>query len=103
MPSSRYQYTKKIKRGKKTVRKPTLYPKIPLRDDDIYIFSRESDKLEHISYRFYGTPEYWWVIAKANNISNGTIFLKPGRQLRIPQSTSITEILNSMEELNSLY
>ena len=103
MPSTRYKYTKKIKRGKKTVRKPTLYPKIPLRDDDIYIFSRESDKLEHISYRFYGTPEYWWVIAKANNISKGSIFLEPGKQLRIPQPSSIQEILNSMKELNSLY
>jgi hypothetical protein len=103
MPNSRYDYTKSKKVNKKSVFKPTLYPKIPLRDDDIYIFSRESEKLEHISYRFYGTPEYWWVIAKANNISNGSIFLKPGRQLRIPQSTSIQEILNSLEELNSLY
>ena len=103
MPNSRYKYTKKIKRGKKTVRKPTLYPKIPLRDDDIYIFSRESDKLEHLSHRFYNTPEYWWVIAKANNISNGSIYLKPGRQLRIPELNSIQEILNSLEELNSLY
>jgi len=103
MPSSRYKYTKNIKRNKKNVRKPTLYPKIPLRDDDIYIFSKESDKLEHISYRFYNTPEYWWVIAKANNISNGTIFLEPGKQLRIPNLTSISVILNSMEELNSLY
>ena len=103
MAISRYNFTKAVKRNKKTVFKPTLYPKIPLRDDDIYIFSRESDKLEHISYRFYGTPEYWWVIARANNISNGTIFLEPGKQLRIPQSTSITKILNSMEELNSLY
>ena len=103
MPSSRYKYTKRIKRNKKTVFKPTLYPKIPLRDDDIYIFSRESDKLEHISYRFYGTPEYWWVIAKANNISNGSIFLEPGKQLRIPNITSISGILTSMEELNSLY
>ena len=92
-----------MKRGKKTVRKPTLYPKIPLRDDDIYIFSRESEKLEHLSYRFYESPEYWWVIAKANNISKGSIFLEPGKQLRIPNPASITEILNSMEELNSLY
>ena len=103
MSNSRYNFTKNKKVNKKSVFKPTIYPKIPLRDDDIYIFSRESDKLEHISYRFYGTPEYWWVIARANNISNGTIFLEPGKQLRIPQSTSITKILNSMEELNSLY
>ena len=103
MPNSRYNFTKNKKVNKKSVFKPTIYPKIPLRDDDIYIFSKESDKLEHISYRFYGTPEYWWVIAKANNISNGTIFLEPGKQLRIPNLTSITEILNSMEELNSLY
>ncbi len=103
MSNSRYTFTKNKKVNKKTVFKPTLYPKIPLRDDDIYIFSRESDKLEHISYRFYGTPEYWWVIAKANNISNGSIFLEPGKQLRIPTSTSIQEIFNSFEELNSLY
>ena len=68
MPNSRYDYTKSKKVNKKSVFKPTLYPKIPLRDDDIYIFSRESEKLEHISYRFYGTPEYWWVIAKANGV-----------------------------------
>ena len=103
MPSSRYDYTKTKKVNKKTVFKPTLYPKIPLRDDDIYIFSRESDKLEHLSHRFYNTPEYWWVIAKANNISNGSIFLEPGKQLRIPNITSISGILTSMEELNSLY
>lgn len=103
MPNSRYNYTKSKKVNKKSVFKPTLYPKIPLRDDDIYIFSRESEKLEHISYRFYGTPEYWWVIAKANNISKGSIFLEPGKQLRIPSSTNIQEILNSLEELNSLY
>ena len=103
MANSRYEYTKNKKVNKKSVFKPIIYPKIPLRDDDIYIFSRESEKLEHISYRFYGTPEYWWVIAKANNISKGSIFLEPGKQLRIPNPTSITEILNSMEELNSLY
>ena len=103
MPNSRYDYTKSKKVNKKSVFKQTLYPKIPLRDDDIYIYSRESDKLEHVSYRFYGTPEYWWVIAKANNISKGSIFLEPGKQLRIPNPTSITEILNSMDELNSLY
>ena len=103
MPSSRYKHTKNKKVNKKSVLKPTLYPKIPLRDDDIYIFSRESDKLEHLSYRFYNTPEYWWVIARANNISNGSIFLEPGKQLRIPNITSISGILTSMEELNSLY
>ena len=103
MPISRYKFTKKIKRNKKNVRKPTLYPKIPLRDDDIYIFSRESDKLEHLSYRFYKNSELWWVIARANNISKGTIFLEPGKQLRIPNPTSISEILTSMEALNSLY
>ena len=103
MPNSRYDYTKNKKVNKKSVFKPTMYPKIPLRDDDIYIYSRESDKLEHLSYRFYKNSELWWVIARANNISNGTIFLEPGKQLRIPNPASITEILNSMEELNSLY
>ena len=43
MPNSRYENISTKKVNKKTVFKPTLYPKIPLRDDDTYIFSKESD------------------------------------------------------------
>ena len=57
---------------------------------------------EHMA-KFYGDVTLWWVIAKANNISNGSIFLESGKQLRIPNITSISGILTSMEELNSLY
>ena len=35
MSNSRYNYTKNKKVNKKSVFKPIIYPKIPLRDDDI--------------------------------------------------------------------
>jgi nucleoid-associated protein YgaU len=101
MAISRYNFTKSVKRNKKTVLKPTLYPKISISDDDIYINARAGDRLEHISDRFYQTPEYWWIIARANNISNGEMYLDVAKQLRIPIDT--TKILNDLEEINNQY
>ena len=102
---SRYNFTG-IKIDKNTgnrVLKSTLYPEIRINDGDKFIYPLPGDRLESIAYRYYGDTTLWWIIAKANNISNGTIFLEPGKQLRIPNITSISGILTSMEELNSLY
>lgn len=101
MPISRYSFTKIIKKGVRRTLKPTLYPKIPLRDDDIYIYANGGDKFEHLSQRFYNNPTYWWIIARANNISGGEIYVDVTKQLRIP--TNITKVLNDLEEINNQY
>jgi len=67
-----------------------LYPKIELSENDIYILSNKTDRLDLLANKFYGDVTYWKVIAQANNIGKGTMTVEPGIRLRIP--TNISEI-----------
>ena len=49
-----------------------------------YYRARDGERLDSISYKFYKTANYWWLIAKVNNLANGTIAVPPGTVLRIP-------------------
>jgi hypothetical protein len=100
---NRYEHTiKKIdKKLKQKVLKPTVYPKIPLRDDDIYIYPKDMERSEHIAFRFYGDQSLWWIIAQANNIFDGSIYLNSNKQIRVPQN--IGNIFKDLELENSLF
>ena len=43
----------------KRVYKTTLYPKIEVDESDIYIYPNTEDRLDLLSYKYYGDPEYW--------------------------------------------
>ena len=47
------------------------------------------NRLDKISYKFYDTPNYWWVIAHANNIFDAFTEIPRGKILRIPPISSI--------------
>jgi len=66
----------------------TLYPIIEAADNDLYIRTKVGDRLDILANRFYGDVRLWWIIAQANHVGNGTLTLKPGIQLRIPQNVS---------------
>tara|TARA_R100001377_G_C3182203_1_gene107112 strand:- start:693 stop:989 length:297 start_codon:yes stop_codon:yes gene_type:complete len=79
--------------------KITNYPKFPKRPTDLYIISRELDRLDLISNQFYEDPRYWWIIAKANNLGKGTLDIPMGMQIRIPfPITDLTVKLREAEE-----
>lgn len=48
------------------------------------------NRIDLISYKFYGTPLLWWAIAVMNNITN-PLDVKAGIILRIPDLLSINE------------
>jgi hypothetical protein len=100
---NRYNYTsKKIDPKKKQkVLKPTIYPKIPVRDSDVFIYPKALERCEHIAWRFYGDQSLWWVIAQANNIFDGSIYLNSDKQIRVPQN--IGSILIDLESENALF
>tara|TARA_B100000214_G_C23728484_1_gene517690 strand:- start:384 stop:668 length:285 start_codon:yes stop_codon:yes gene_type:complete len=64
------------------------YPEIPLNVNDIYIQANDGTRLDMISMQYYNTPKYWWIIALANKMGKGTLYVKPGAQLRIPVNPS---------------
>jgi nucleoid-associated protein YgaU len=45
----------------------------------------ETDRLDTLAYRYYGDAMKWWIIARANNLVNGSIAIKPGTKLSIPR------------------
>ena len=81
MALDRYQFTK----TQQDRYRITRYPKFPKQESDLYIISREGDRLDLLANEFYEDPRYWWVLAEANpKLGKGTFDVPPGVQLRIP-------------------
>ena len=51
----------------------------------------------NLANQHYGDKDLWWIIARANNQSE-SVYMKPGKEYRIPKSISL--ILQEYEELN---
>lgn len=63
---------------------------VPISSQDQYftVDSTTENRLDIVSYRFYGTAIYWWVIAFANQIID-PFKVKIGDILRIPSLPSL--------------
>ena len=97
MPS-RYNNTKiKISRDGKRVLKPTIYPKIPIKDSDIFIYPKFGDRLDNLAQKYYKDVSLWWIIAKANNLDEAHIGLTLDEQIRIP--VDIELILDELRDM----
>ena len=96
MPS-RYKHTviRKNREGKR-VFKPTMYPKIPIRDSDVFLYPKFGDRLDNLAHKYYGDVSLWWIIAKANGLDAAHIGLEVDKQIRIP--TDIEPILIKLKE-----
>ena len=97
---SRYEDTEQTKnKFGKRVYKTTMYPHIRKRDNDLYITSKDGDRLDVLSNKYYNSADLWWIIAQANHIGKGTLVIEPWLQIRI--LTEIGEILAELEDLNN--
>ena len=93
----------KIKRDQVTKNryyKNIEYPEIPISENDVYIISKGTDRLDLLAFDYYNDIKLWWVISKANpnKIQRDSLFLNPGVQIRIP--SNIETIYNAFEKLN---
>ena len=83
--------------NKKRYLKNIKYPKIPIREGDVYVTATFGDRLDLLADRFYRDTKLWWVINYANptKLNRDSLFIKPGTQLRIPMETGeIIEAFN---------
>lgn len=98
--SSRYDTIQsKVTENNKRVQLTTLYPPIPRTEQDIYVITTTGDRLDALAYKYYGSVQYYWVIAQANNIGQGSIAIPAGQQLRIPGN--LDRILSDLAQLNA--
>jgi hypothetical protein len=98
--ANRYQYTNILTtRGtKKRYLSSIIYPKIKPSDDDLYIISESSDRLDILASKYYNDKTLWWIIATANNLNDASLSITPGTQMRIP--SNLSRILNDFEKIN---
>lgn len=75
----RVDYTKNI-----PYYETALLQTVPPESVPFYYTAQFGERLDNISNKFYKTPSNWWIIAKANNLANGTVAVTPGTKLFIP-------------------
>lgn len=79
------RYIKFTKDGQVFERVP--FAKIAKSDSDIYItFDKSKMRMDTLSYKYYGDPNYGWLILQANPDYGGFEFSIPdGVEIRIPR------------------
>ena len=87
-----YKYTKKKYLGS------IIYPKIKPNNNDMYVISQQSDRLDILASKYYNDQSLWWIIAVANNLNDASLSIEPGIQMRIP--SNVSQILNDLEKIN---
>jgi hypothetical protein len=97
MPN-RYQYSTTLtnKYTKKKYLGSIIYPKIKPNNNDMYIISQQSDRLDILASKYYNDQSLWWIIAVANNLNDASLSIEPGTQMRIP--SNVSKILNDLKK-----
>lgn len=47
--------------------------------------TRIGDRWDTIAYKYLGNAKYWYLVAKENGGADGSIFIKPGTVITIPE------------------
>lgn len=96
---SRYSDLNNIKKNDsgKRVYSSIFYPSIEEFEGDVYIITKETDRMDLLAWRYYGDSTLWWIIAHCNKIKGGLV-LSPNMQIRIPMNTE--KIIADFKELN---
>ena len=82
-----------------TIVSTSILPTVRKKSSDTFVLMVEKTRLDHLALKFYGNPNYWWIIASANNIK-GTMFAKLGSQIRIPRD--INMIIAEYNRINGI-
>jgi hypothetical protein len=98
--AERYKSTNIISNNKnKKVYQTTLYPIISRTDTDIYIQATKFDRLDLITQTYFQNPSDWVIIATANGLGKGSLYVGKTMQLRIP--LNITKFQNDLNSINT--
>jgi len=79
----------------------TFIPYIDKSDNDIYVITDPSDRLDLLANQFYSDSTGWPIIATANNLGQGTLNVEAGIQIRIPDPTKFRDYIIQISNFNS--
>ena len=79
----------------------TFIPYIDKSDNDVYVITDPSDRLDLLANQFYGDSTGWAIIATANNLGQGTLNVEAGIQIRIPDPSKYRDYIIQISRFNS--
>ena len=98
---NRYSKTRvKRKEGGDRVYSYTLYPKIPVKNSDVFITPTYGDRLDILANDYYGDSSLWWIIAQANGIKGFTALYTKNFKGQLRITTQIQDIINEFHSMN---
>ena len=97
--NNKAKITEKFNDRRKLVFKTNIFPKIDRHETDIYIHTREGDRLDNLAYFYYKDVKLWWIIAQVNHIGKGTMHLPPATLIRVPTIDRVFEVLNELKQI----
>lgn len=94
---NRYQTTNIISDASgKRIFETTIFSAPDPSDLDIYIKTTSVERLDLLAYEFYDDVALWWLIAAANGLGKGTLYVPTNTQLRIPDKNKITDFISTL-------
>ena len=79
----------------------TFIPYIDKSDNDVYVITDPSDRLDLLANQFYNDSTGWPIIATANNLGQGTLNVEAGIQIRIPDPAKYRDYIIQISRFNS--
>jgi phage tail protein X len=71
----------------------TIYPEIPVSQNDTYVITGQGDRFDLLALQFYGDPSLWWIISIANpTLPQNSLYPPTGTQIRIPANSGLALI-----------
>lgn len=73
-----------------------IYPIPPLTATDTYIRTTTIERIDLLANKFYGDTTLWWVIAAANGLGKGSLYVPVDSIIRIPDASSINKLIETL-------
>ena len=70
-----------------------IYPIPPQSSTDTYIRTTTVERIDLLANKFYGDLTLWWVIAAANGLGKGSLYVPVDSIIRIPDASTINELI----------
>ena len=64
--------------------------------DDIYIRITSPHRIDLLAYEFYGDVENWYIIAAANGLGKGSLWIPSDTVVRIPIGNNINSYITKI-------
>jgi hypothetical protein len=96
--ANRYTNSSTIKDSNGKRRKGTVIIPVPApSSNDVYIQVTSAERLDLLAHKFYNDANLWYIIAAANGLGKGSLMVPINSRLRIPDSTTIQQQIETLK------